>query len=74
MAHPLTAPAFPACSPDAGTHDAERRQWLLATTAMGCAATAAVPPRWVGGRGAAIFYIFSIRRIGLTPRRKKIES
>ena len=42
MAHPLTAPAFPALSPDAATHDAERRQWLLATAAMGCAATAAV--------------------------------
>jgi ubiquinol-cytochrome c reductase iron-sulfur subunit len=42
MAHPLTAPAFPALSPDAATNDAEPRQWLLATAAMGCAATAAV--------------------------------
>ena len=42
MTHPFTAPAFPASNPDTGRHDAERRQWLLATTAMGCAATAAV--------------------------------
>lgn len=42
MARPLTAPTFPALSPDTGNHDAERRQWLLATTVMGCAATAAV--------------------------------
>ena len=42
MTHPFTAPAFPASNPDTGRHDAERRQWLLATTAMGCAGTAAV--------------------------------
>ena len=42
MTHPFTAPAFPASNPGTGRHDAERRQWLLATTAMGCAATAAV--------------------------------
>ena len=42
MTRPFTAPAFPASNPDTGRHDAERRQWLFATTAMGCAATAAV--------------------------------